>query len=88
MNVGHVCSRAIKESDIQERHPYDSTTEAIERGIVTRGQYSPPQGTITMYTTAFNSDEQRSGVLRHEILGHYGIDTFTPIEKRIVPING
>ncbi|MBX6529603.1 DNA primase [Pseudomonas syringae pv. tomato] len=44
-----------------------------------------PRGRRAVFATAnFSKDEEFTRSLRHEILGHFGINTFNPAEKRAV----
>ncbi|KPW63229.1 hypothetical protein ALO80_200041 [Pseudomonas caricapapayae] len=44
-----------------------------------------PRGRRAVFATAnFSQDEEFTRSLRHEILGHFGINTFNPAEKRAV----
>lgn len=68
--------------NIEERYHYDSTQEAIANRTVTYGSYEQSKHQITLYQAALSSNEQIIATIRHELIGHYGIDTFTPVEKR------
>jgi|GEM_PF-7022794 len=71
--------------NIEERHPNDDTQEAIAKGSRTYASYQQSKQQINVYRTApFGSDEQLFRAIRHELVGHYGIDTFAPIEKRVL----
>lgn len=69
---------------IEEGHPDDSTQEAISSGARTYATYQQSKQQITAYRGNLQTDEQTLRVFRHELVGHYGIDTFAPIEKRIL----
>lgn len=48
------------------------------------GSFHPGGGRVLFATSNFGSDEEFKRSLRHEVLGHFGINTFSPAEKRAV----
>ena len=48
------------------------------------GSFHPGGGRVLFATSNFGSDEEFKRSLRHEVLGHFGINTFNPAEKRAV----
>lgn len=48
------------------------------------GSFHPRGGRVLFATSNFGSHEEFKRSLRHEILGHFGINTFNPAEKRAV----
>ncbi|MEW5250883.1 zincin-like metallopeptidase domain-containing protein [Microbulbifer sp. 2201CG32-9] len=51
-------------------------------GIRIEGGYHPAIGTVALVASRFHNEKQVSRTLQHEILGHYGLNTFTPDQKR------
>lgn len=49
-----------------------------------KGAYHPARGVMTIVASNANGVRDIQRTLRHEILGHYGLNTFTPTEKRIL----
>lgn len=47
-----------------------------------KGAYHPARGVMTIVAGNANGVRDIQRTLRHEILGHYGLNTFTPTEKR------
>lgn len=71
--------------NIEERHPYDNTPEAIANGPRVRASYQQSKGRINVYWAAATGDnEQILRDIQHELVGHYGIDTFAPLDKRLL----
>lgn len=58
-----------------------ATTEREGRIL---GAYFPGRGYAAFAVSNFRDADHFKGTLRHEILGHYGINTFKPGEKRAV----
>lgn len=48
------------------------------------GSFHPGGGRALFATANFDTDEKFRRSLRHEILGHFGINTFKPEEKRAI----
>ena len=48
------------------------------------GAYHPKSGRALFSTSNFRDADHFKGTLRHEVLGHYGINTFNPAEKRAI----
>lgn len=48
------------------------------------GSFRPSRGQADFAAANFRDTDDFEGTLRHEILGHFGINTFTPGEKRAV----
>ncbi len=68
---------------IKERYENDNNTQIADEDRV-RGSYSPTRGEITLYTSAIRDDREIASTIRHELLGHYGINTLEPYEKRVL----
>jgi antirestriction protein ArdC len=51
-------------------------------GIKIEGGYHPSRGFIALFAANMDNEEAVARTLRHEVLGHYGLNTFKPDEKR------
>lgn len=49
-----------------------------------KGAYHPARGMMTIVSSNAHSVRDIQRTLRHEVLGHYGLNTFKPAEKRAV----
>lgn len=65
----------------EELYGSQATREAVG-GIL--GSFRPGSRQADFPTSNFRDAEEFKGTLRHEILGHFGINTFNPAEKRAV----
>nr|BCU00359.1 DUF1738 domain-containing protein [uncultured bacterium] len=65
----------------EELYGPQATREAVG-GIL--GSFRPGSRQADFPTSNFRDAEEFKGTLRHEILGHFGINTFKPAEKRAV----
>jgi hypothetical protein len=65
----------------EELYGPQATREAVG-GIL--GAFRPGIGQAEFPTSNFRDAQEFKGTLRHEILGHFGINTFNPAEKRAV----
>jgi hypothetical protein len=54
--------------------------DAKDQGI--QGSYHPARGLFTLASRNLHSAQEARTVIRHELLGHYGLNTFAPDEKR------
>ena len=50
------------------------------------GGFHPREGRADFVTSAFSDEKDFVGVANHEILGHFGINTFSPADKQAVLI--
>lgn len=50
-------------------------------GYEIQGAYHPASGLFTVATSNLHKPEEVERLLRHELLGHYGLNTFKPAEK-------
>jgi putative DNA primase/helicase len=62
----------------------DEPKATIEREGRIYGAYFPGRGYAAFAVSNFRDEAHFRGTLRHEILGHFGINTFNPQEKRAV----
>lgn len=60
---------------------YGPGTSKEEIGYGIEGSYSPERGVLGLVSGVLRSEADARRVLRHEALGHYGLDTFTPKDK-------
>ncbi len=51
-------------------------------GFKIEGGYYPTRGIVVLFAANFHSEEAVARAIRHEVLGHYGLNTFKPDEKR------
>ena len=51
-------------------------------GFKIEGGYYPTRGLVVLFAANFHSEEAVARTIRHEVLGHYGLNTFKPDEKR------
>lgn len=47
-----------------------------------KGAYHPARGVFTLAASNLSSMQDAIETIRHEVLGHYGLNTFTPADKR------
>ena len=71
-------SLKYKIRDTQEElyGPQDTNTPVISAG------YHPHRGIVAIPAANLRDDQELRRTLRHEIIGHYGLNTFVPDEKR------
>ena len=62
----------------------DEPKATIEREGRIYGAYFPGRGYAAFAVSNFRDEDDFKGTLRHEILGHFGINTFDPGAKRAV----
>lgn len=56
---------------------------SIEKlGFPIEGAYHPAKRFITLVASNLDNEEAAKRTIRHELLGHYGLNTFTPDQKR------
>lgn len=48
------------------------------------GAFRPGRGQADFATSNFRDADEFKGTLRHEVLGHFGINTFNSVEKRAI----
>ncbi|MGC6373688.1 zincin-like metallopeptidase domain-containing protein [Pseudomonas sp. S2.OTC.A_B10] len=77
------CRVKYKLRETQEE-ALDEPKATIERAGRILGAYFPASGVAAFATSNFRDEDHFKGTLRHEILGHFGINTFNPAEKRAV----
>lgn len=65
----------------EELYGPQATTDAVGRIL---GSFRPGIRQADFATSNFRDSDEFKETLRHEILGHFGINTFTPAEKRAV----
>ena len=65
----------------EELYGPQATREAVG-GIL--GSFRPGSGQADFATSNFRNEDEFKETLRHEVLGHFGINTFNPAEKRAV----
>lgn len=51
-------------------------------GFKIEGGYHPARGFIALFAANMDNEEAVARTVRHEVLGHYGLNTFKPDEKR------
>ncbi|MBX6415908.1 DNA primase [Pseudomonas syringae pv. tomato] len=78
--VASTISYKIRETQ-EELYGPQATREAA--GIIL-GSFRPGRGRAEFAISNFRDEDHFRRTLRHEILGHYGINTFNPAEKRAV----
>lgn len=64
------------------QHELYGPAGAVERIGVVKGAYHPERGVFTLASDHLSSVGDAIATLRHEILGHYGLDTFKPADKQ------
>ncbi len=57
---------------------------SIEKEGVIKGAYLPRAGVLLIAASSQSSVRDARETLRHEILGHYGLNTFNPADKRTI----
>lgn len=62
---------------------YGPAGAVSEIGVV-KGAYHPGRGIFTLTADHLSSATDAVETLRHEVLGHYGLDTFSPADKQAV----
>lgn len=62
----------------------DEPRATIERAGRIYGAYFPGRGYAAFAVSNFRDEDDFKRTLRHEILGHFGINTFKPEEKRAI----
>ncbi|WP_412674166.1 LPD38 domain-containing protein [Aeromonas caviae] len=60
---------------------YGPGTSKKDLGYGIEGSYSPERGVLGLVSGVLRTEADARRVLRHEALGHYGLDTFTPKDK-------
>ncbi|MGB0467072.1 MAG: strawberry notch C-terminal domain-containing protein [Pontibacterium sp.] len=60
---------------------YGSEGSAEKIGII-KGAYHPARGVFTLAARNLSEMGDAIETIRHEVLGHYGLNTFTPVDKR------
>lgn len=60
---------------------YGPGTSKEEIGYGIEGSYSPERGVLGLVSGVLRTEADARRVLRHEALGHYGLDTFAPKDK-------
>ncbi|MDT3239617.1 DUF5710 domain-containing protein [Pseudomonas amygdali pv. morsprunorum] len=78
--VASIISYKIRETQ-EELYGPQATREAA--GTIL-GSFHPRGRRAVFATANFSKDEEFTRSLRHEILGHFGVNTFNPAEKRAV----
>ncbi|WP_421186885.1 LPD38 domain-containing protein [Aeromonas enteropelogenes] len=68
----------VKQSQ-EELYGPETSKERLGYGI--EGSYSPRGGVLGLVSGVLRSESEVRRVLRHEVLRHYGLDTFTPKDK-------
>lgn len=63
----------------EELYGPDATIDNIGR---VKGAYHPAKGVFTLAARNLSSVGDAIETIRHEVLGHYGLNTFTPVDKR------
>ncbi|MFY8352927.1 zincin-like metallopeptidase domain-containing protein [Pseudoalteromonas sp. SSM20] len=68
---------------IRERQEdiYGEENSAERTGVTIQGAYHPARRFITLAASNLDNEKAARTTIRHELLGHYGLNTFTPIEK-------
>jgi len=61
---------------------YGKSQSQENLGITIQGGYHGHSGIVTFVASAFSDIPTLHKVIRHELLGHYGINTFTPGQKK------
>jgi hypothetical protein len=54
----------------------------IEKEGIIKGAYHAKSGKLTLAAANLQGERDTVSTLRHEVLGHYGLNTFTPKDKR------
>lgn len=70
--------------DEEEVFGYDHAEENPKYGFRTPGAYYPKEACIRIAASANSSEEDLRKTLRHELLGHFGLNTFIGNEKRSI----
>lgn len=66
----------------KSQHELYGPAGSVDKIGVVKGAYHPERGLFTLAADHLSSMEDVRETLRHEILGHYGLDTFTPEDKQ------
>ncbi|WP_339145284.1 zincin-like metallopeptidase domain-containing protein [Pseudoalteromonas galatheae] len=60
---------------------YGEANSKEKSGVTIEGAYHPASRFITLITSNLDNEEAAKRTIRHELLGHYGLNTFKPDEK-------
>lgn len=74
-----------KPHDIYNKEQLEKLYEANDRDrrqIGFDGAYHPSSGRVVLIASSFRDSEHANTALRHEVIGHYGINTLNEQEKR------
>jgi len=76
---GHIPLDAIVKETQEDIYGPDATYEKAGRIM---GAYHGGLGAFTLAARSLRSTAEARKTLRHEVLGHYGLNTFTPADKK------
>lgn len=65
----------------EELYGPENTFEKVGRIL---GCYHPARGIVTFATTGFRDEDHLRRAFRHEVLGHFGLNTFNGTDKRAI----
>jgi phage/plasmid primase-like uncharacterized protein len=72
----------IKPIVVEHQEQIYGTKGSVDRIGKIDGSYHPTKCEVILCATSFHTQDQLLRALRHEIFGHYGLNTFKPDEKR------
>ena len=76
---GNIPLRIVVKQNQEEHYGPDGSVEKI--GPV-KGSYHPKSGVLALTVAHWSSRKDGRNTLRHEVLGHFGLNTFKPEDKR------
>ncbi|MBD8089037.1 hypothetical protein IFT48_03510 [Pseudomonas fluorescens] len=68
----------------EEAYGHEYARKSKEAGYRTSGAYYPKRAAIRIASSSNRTEEDLRRTLRHELLGHYGLNCFKPQEKRSI----
>jgi hypothetical protein len=63
------------------KETYEKSGTVDKIGVI-NGAYHAKSGVVVLVAATFHNPSEARETLRHEILGHYGLNTFQPVDKQ------